>query len=126
MAENSQALSRQSTVNASELVATFTDYDDRHSPYVGPALRIRITADVAFIYLGKLTEDVACEKFECDDKTDSIGVDAQTLYEVLGAMLRRSDRESNERLREGTLPPNHPSLVAVPTTALATGTRLRA
>lgn len=117
---------RPSTVNASEIVATFTDYDDRHSPYVGPALRIRITADVAFIYLGKLTEDVACEKFECDDKTDSIGVDAQTLYEVLGAMLRRSDRESNERLREGTLPANHPSIVTVPTAALVAGTRSRA
>lgn len=116
----------QSNVNASELVATFTDYDSRHSPYVGPALRIRITADLAFIYLGKLTEEVASEKFECDDATGSIGVDAQMLYEALGAMLRRSDRESMDRLREGTLPEDHPSLVVVPTSAAAVGVRRRA
>lgn len=116
----------QSHVNASDLVATFTDYDHRESPYIGPALRIRISADLAFIYLGKLTEEVACEKFECDDATGSIGVDAQMLYEALGAMLRRSDRETMDRLREGTLPADHPSLTAVPATGLLPGVRRRA
>jgi hypothetical protein len=112
-------------VSASELVATFTDYDERHSPYIGKALRIRIIADLAFLYVGKLTEDVACEKFECDD-ANSVGVDAQQLYEALGVMLRRSDRETQDRAREGTLPSDHPALVAVPAAGMVTGVRRRA
>lgn len=120
-------LSAQSSrVNGSELVATFTDYDDRHSPYDGRALRIRITSDVAFIYVGKLTEEPGCERFVCDEDAGSVGIDAQALYEALGTMLRRSDRETNERLREGTLPADHPSLTAVPATGLLAATRRRA
>lgn len=115
----------ESTVNASEPILTFTDYDDRHSPYEGIALRVRITADVAFLYFGKLTETAKGDTFEHDD-AHSIGVDAQAFYEALGVMLRRSDRESAERLREGTLPSDHPSLVSVPVEALASGVRRRA
>jgi hypothetical protein len=114
-----------SHVNASALVATFTDYDERCSPYEGRALRLCITADVAFVYVGKLTEDAHGERFEHQDET-SVGVDAQALYEALGVMLRRSDRETAERLTEGTLPQDHPSIVTVPTEALALGIRKRA
>lgn len=114
-----------SHVNASGLVVTLTDYDERTSPYEGRALRISISADVAFVYVGKFTEDRSGDRFEHED-AQSVGVDAQALYEALGVMLRRSDRETAERLREGSLPADHPSLVVVETSGLTAGVRRRA
>lgn len=101
------AESEHSTVNASRLVATFTDYDERTCPYEGRALKIALSSDVLFVYIGKLTEGLGSDKFEHDD-AQSMGVDAEALYEALGAMLRRDDREAYERAREGTLPASSP------------------
>jgi hypothetical protein len=115
-----------SQTNASELVATFTDYDERQFPYVGHALRIRLSNDVLFVYVGVLNEsDVGVERFAFDDKK-TVGVDAEALYQVLGAMLRRSDREAYGRLREGTLPADHPSLVPSTQAVQVPAVRVRA
>lgn len=114
-----------SGVNSSEPVVTFTDYDDRSSPYEGRALRLRLSSDVVFVYVGKLTEAVGTETFKYDDKL-GVGVDAEALYHALGLMLRRADRESAERLREGTLPADHPSLSVVPVAAHSPAIRRRA
>jgi hypothetical protein len=117
---------RQSKVNASELVATFTDYDERSAPYEARALRIRLSSDVLFVYVGKLDEsEVGVERFQYDDKM-SVGVDAETLYHALGAMLRRSDRNAYERLREGTLPADHPSLISANQDIQTPAVRVRA
>jgi hypothetical protein len=116
---------KRSTVNASELVATFTDYDTRVAPYEGLALRIRLVADVLTVDVGRLIEDATGERFECDN-AHSIGVDAEALYQTLGIMLRRDDREASDRLREGTLPANHPSLRLAPVSQLVPSTRVRA
>jgi hypothetical protein len=116
---------RRSTVNASELSPIFTDYDTRERPYDGRALKVSLVGDVLFVYIGKLTENAGSEVFQWDD-SQSIGVDAEALYEALGSMLRRADRENHERAREGTLPADHPSLVAVPATAAIPATRRRA
>ena len=115
----------RSTVSASELQITLTDYDQRERPYDGPALRIRITGDLAFVYLGTLKEERGKETFEFEDNL-AVGVDAEALYEALGAMLRCSDRQAHERLREGTLPADHPSLRVERTTSLVPATRRRA
>jgi hypothetical protein len=68
---------------------------------------VSLSADVLFVYVGKLVEELGCNKFE-HDEAHSIGVDAVALYEALGAMLRRGDREAYERAREGTLPASSP------------------
>lgn len=102
-----------SNVSKSEMIATFTDYDNNFSPYVGLALRVKLSADVVFVYIGYLTEgdgDIGTETFKFDDTNQSIGVDAEALYQALGAMLSRGDRHAFERLNEGTLPADHPSL----------------
>lgn len=116
---------RRSTVNASGFTAVFTDYDNRDSPYVGPALKVSLSSDVLFVYVGKLTEGVKDDAFEWDD-AHSIGVDAEALYEVLGTLLRRDDRNAHERLREGTLTADHPTLGSVTVPVLAPATRRRA
>lgn len=96
--------------NQSELIATFTDYDAGGS---GRAIRIKLIADVCVIYVGSFVEgdgaEVGVETFTFDDKL-SVGVDAELLYQTLGAMLRRDDREGFDRLREGSLPASHPTL----------------
>lgn len=114
-----------STVNASELCVMFTDYDTRERPYEGLALKLSLVSDVIFVYIGKRTEKVNAEVFEWDD-SQSIGIDAEALYEALGAMLRRNDRETHERAREGTLPADHPSWMTLPTAGVAAATRRRA
>jgi hypothetical protein len=116
---------RNSTVNVSQLVATFTDYDERSAPYDGRAMRLALVADVLFVQVGTLTEGSDGDSFTCD-AAHSIGVDAEIVYEALGAMLRRDDRHSSERAREGTLPADHPALVTVSTGGLAHGVRRRA
>ena len=111
----------RSQVQSSRLIATFTDYDNRYTPYEGRALQISLCDDVLFVYIGKLTEEVGSQKLEWDDD-QTIGVDAETLYQALGAMLRREDRESFDRLREGSLRSNHSTLrveqATVPTYAI--------
>jgi len=116
---------RRSTLNASEFTAVFSDYDERESPYDGRALKVSLTSDVLFVYVGTLKEERGSDVFAYDD-AHGVGIDAEALYEVLGTMLRRSDRNANERLREGTLPADHPSLAAVPVPTLVPGTRRRA
>lgn len=100
----------QSHVSASALQAIFTDYDNRDSPYDGIALKISLAGDVAFVYLGRLVEKQDGHEFRTAD-AQSVGVDAEQLYEALGILLRRGDRQALDRLREGTLPADHPSLV---------------
>ena len=99
----------RSQVQASRLIATFTDYDNHFAPYEGRALRVSLADDVLFLYIGKLTEERGVEKLEWDED-HGIGVDVETLYETLGAMIRREDRESFDRLREGSLTANHSTL----------------
>jgi hypothetical protein len=116
---------QRSTVNASELVATFTEYDEPTSPYDGLAMRLTLVADIAFLAVGKLAEQdgkVGVNRFTHDDST-SIGVDAVLLYETLGVMLRRDDRHAYDRLREGTLMPGDPRVVGV---GVVAGVRRRA
>jgi hypothetical protein len=116
---------KPSNVNASELRAMFTDYDRPTAPYEGAAMLLTITADIAFVAIGQLTEERGKETF-VHDSARTIGVDAEQLYETLGAMLRRDDRHNAERLREGTLPADHPARAAVPVEGLMPGVRRRA
>lgn len=114
--------------NRSQLQATFTDYEDNTSPYEGRALRLSLSSDVLFVYVGRLTEGaegkVGTDRFEYDDDL-SIGIDAELLYETLGSMLRRDDRETAERARAGTLPADHPSRVTQLVPAAVDGLRRR-
>lgn len=114
-----------SNVSGSELRAMFTDYDRPTAPYEGIAMQVTITADIAFVTIGQLTEERGKEAF-VHDSGRTIGVDAEQLYETLGVMLRRDDRHNAERLREGTLPSNHPALTALPVEGLVPGVRRRA
>lgn len=116
---------KSSHVNGSRPMVTFTDYDHRESPYEGPAMRISLVADTLFVDFGKLTEERNVEKFERSDD-NSIGVDAEALYQALGMMLRRDDREAYDRLREGTLPRDHPSLIPTHVAVQAPSVRTRA
>lgn len=115
-----------SKVNHSLANVVFTDYDDNSSPYEGLALKLSLSSDVLFLYLGKLSEERGADRFESDPDTGSIGVDAEALYEVLGMMLRRSDRNAHDRLREGTLQADHPSLVTTREAVHMPATRRRA
>jgi hypothetical protein len=116
-------------VNQSELVALFTDYDQPTAPYDGLAMRLTLTADLAVLAIGRYVQGdagkVGTETFTFDDK-QSIGVDAEQLYQTLGAMLRRADRHAFDRLKEGTLPADHPSLRAQPVAVNVPATRVRA
>lgn len=120
---------KPSLVNQSELVALFTDYDKPTAPYDGLAMRLTLTADVAFVAVGRYVQGeggkVGTETFTFDDEK-SIGVDAEQLYQTLGAMLRRSDRHAFDRMNEGTLPADHPSLRVQPVAVNVPATRVRA
>lgn len=110
---------------ASELRATFTDYDGPTAPYEGRAMRLTICADLAFVAIGKLTEEKDSERFESKGE-DTIGVDAEMLYQVLGAMLRRDDRYAHARALEGTLTADDPRLTTTTTVVPLPATRRRA
>lgn len=101
-----------SNANNSELIATFTDYDDDNAPGTR-AVRLKLIADVCVIYVGRLVEgdgeEVGVDTFTFDDKL-SVGVDAELLYQTLGAMLRRDDRHAFDRLVEGSLRADHPTV----------------
>jgi hypothetical protein len=109
----------------SELVAYLTDYQETTAPLNGPALRLTLVADVAFIGLGQMKEERGTETFTSDD-AQTIGVDAELLLATLLAMLRRDDRSAAERLSLGELPSDHPSLVVAPVAGLALAIRRRA
>jgi hypothetical protein len=111
--------------NHSQMWATFTDYDDNHSPYDGRALRVRVSGDVLFLNFGNLKEERTSETFQTDDE-HSVGVDAQAFYEALGTILRRSDREASDRLVDGTLSASDPSITAVPVTSFVPAVQKRA
>ena len=113
------------TAQRSELVAFFTDYESTTAPLDGPAMRLTVTADLAFVCIGRLTEGVSGQTFKADDAY-SIGVDVELLYQTLGAMLRRSDRYAHDRLVDGDLPADHPSLVPVDRAVSVPATRVRA
>lgn len=117
-----------STVNHSELKAIFTDYDNHYAPQDGRALMISLAADVLFVYVGKMVDGRGEFKFTFDDDNGCIGVDAEQLYNTLGEILRRSDRYTLERAREGTLPVDHPlrTVVRVTNSITTHGTRIRA
>jgi hypothetical protein len=93
-----------SNVSKSDLVAILTDYDERHAPLDDPAMRLSVVADVAFIEVGHVKEDGKSTTFAC---TKSVGVDAELLLHTLTAMIRQSDRNAEQRAREGTLPADH-------------------
>ena len=118
-----------SHVNQSEMIATFTDYDAPPAPSDGVALRLKVISDLAWLAIGTFVEgdgkDVGTETFKFDDKL-SIGVDAEQLYQTLGAMLRRADRHAFDRLNEGTLPADDPSLRIQHTAVALPATRVRA
>lgn len=114
----------ESTPSKADMVAYFTDYDEVHAPLEDPVVQLAIVADVAFISIGKYVEQVGTATFKDDDK--AVGVDAQLLYDTLGAMLRRGDRQNAERARAGQLPADHPAWLSAATTGIATGTRVRA
>lgn len=107
-----------------DMLAFFTDYDDVNAPLDNPVVRVALVADVAFISVGTYTEQVGTATFKDDDK--AVGVDAQLLYDTLGAMLRRGDRQHAERARAGQLPADHPAWVSGAATSIVAGTRVRA
>lgn len=111
--------------NHSESWVTFTDYDDNHTPYDGLAVRIRLSADVLFIYIGRLKEELGSETFTYSHEL-SVGVDAEALYEALRSMLRRSDREAVGLLGDGKIGPADPRLVVAPVGGVAPAIRRRA
>jgi hypothetical protein len=115
-------------VNQSEMVALFTDYDQPTAPYDGLAMRLTLTADLAVLAIGRYVQGdgkIGTETFTFDDE-QAIGIDAEQLYQTLGAMLRRADRHAFDRLNEGTLPADHPSLRAQPIAVNVPATRVRA
>ncbi len=109
----------------SDLVAYFTDYEERTAPLNGPAMRVTITADLAFIAIGTMVEAVGVDTFTSDDKL-SIGVDVELLYNTLGAMLRRADRLHHDMAVEGELPADHPARDLAHASVVVAGTRRRA
>lgn len=113
------------TTNASGFTAVFTDYDHGESPYDGPAVKVSLVSDVLFIYVGTLKEGRHADTFEWNDG-QSVGVDAEALYAVLGTLLRREDRDAGARLRDGTLPADHPARTTVPVMGAVDGVRRRA
>jgi hypothetical protein len=98
----------------SELIALFTDYEDRHAPLDNRGMRLTVTADLAFIEVGNLKE----ERIDGSDVTTftsaiSIGVDAELLLHALTSMVRCEDRDAEIRARTGHLQADHPAWTTV-------------
>lgn len=107
-----------SETNASSIHhVVITEYDARSVK----ALKVSVVGDVVFLYSGTVEPETG--KCEFPDQ-DSVAVDAETLYRILGEMMRREDRCDYEKLKAGERPGDS-SLVGEKVTTVVPAIRMR-